>query len=306
MHWVTHTFQEHTLAWLLMSSVVGGIIATAIRFLFEDLFRPAIGWRREAKHIVRHYTVPLVRSADALERRINILIRNERKHWFENDEYFRISTLYQFGELLGWIRIVEREVGFLPFESDKRCRQFNQRINGIFRALSSHAYFHRRWFRDVDSVDASIIPRLMLTAIGEAMTEAKDKKGVIEFTEFVTAYANNERFRRWFAELETFLCNAHPTHALRWDRLIAAGTNLRALVCFLDFNNTMAKRRSAENQDLLLHDEVRMQLAQEFPQLVAFGCRRSRPTNPHRKIIAIYVFIKTRCVTLMSSHGWQT
>jgi hypothetical protein len=129
---------------------------------------------------------------------------------------------------------------------------------------------------------------------------------VIEFTEFVTAYANNERFRRWFAELETFLCNAHPTHALRWDRLIAAGTNLRALVCFLDFNNTMAKRRSAENQDLLLHDEVRMQLAQEFPQLVAFGCRRSRPTNPHRKIIAIYVFIKTRCVTLMSSHGWQT
>ena len=59
MHWVTHTFQEHTLAWLLMSSVVGGIIATAIRFLFEDLFRPAIGWRREAKHIVRHHTVPL-------------------------------------------------------------------------------------------------------------------------------------------------------------------------------------------------------------------------------------------------------
>jgi hypothetical protein len=46
MNWVTQSFQEHTVAWLVVSSVVGGIIATAIRFLFEDVFRPAIGWRR--------------------------------------------------------------------------------------------------------------------------------------------------------------------------------------------------------------------------------------------------------------------
>lgn len=226
MSWFTQSFQEHTVVWLLVSSVLGGIIASAIQFLFEDIFRPAIGWRREAKQIVRRYAVPLVRSADILERRINILVRNEKKHWFDNDEYFRISTLYQFGELLGWIRIVEREVGFLPFESDKRGRQFNERINGIFRALSSHAYFHRRWFPDVDAVDASLIPRLMLSAIGEAMTELSDKKTVIEFTEFVTVYANNERFRRWFLELESFLRNAHPNDALRWDRLIAAYAHL--------------------------------------------------------------------------------
>jgi hypothetical protein len=231
-----------------------------------------------------------------LERRINILIWNEKKCWFENDEYFRISTLYQFGELLGWIRIVEREVGFLPFESDKRCREFNQRINGVFRALCSHAYFHRRWFRDVDAVDASIIPRLMLSAIGEAMTEAKDKKAVIEFTEFVTAYANNERFRRWFLELETFLRNAHPADALRWDRLIAAGTNLRALVWFLDPHGAMVRRRNAENQDLLVHDEVRIELAKEMPQILTGGRQKSRWTNSHKKIVTIYTFVKARYV----------
>jgi hypothetical protein len=296
MNWLTESFQEHTVAWLVVSSVVGGIIATAIRFLFEDVFRPAIGWRREAKQIVHRYTVPLVRSADNLERRINILIRNEKKCWFENDEYFRISTLYQFGELLGWIRIVEREVGFLPFESDKRCREFNQRINGVFRALCSHAYFHRRWFRDVDAVDASIIPRLMLSAIGEAMTEAKDKKAVIEFTEFVTAYANNERFRRWFLELETFLRNAHPADALRWDRLIAAGANLRALVWFLDPHSAMVRRRNAENQELLVHDEVRIELAKEMPQILTGGRHKSRWTNSHKKIVTIYTFVKARYV----------
>jgi phosphate/sulfate permease len=306
MNWVTQSFQEHTVTWLVISSVVGGIIATAIRFLFEDIFRPAIGWRREAKQIVHRYTVPLVRSADNLERRINILIRNEKKRWFENDEYFRISTLYQFGELLGWIRIVEREVGFLPFESDKRCREFNRRINGVFRALCSHAYFHRRWFPDVDAVDASIIPRLMLSAIGEAMTEAKDRKAVIEFTEFVTTYANNERFRRWFLELETFLRNVHPTDSLRWDRLIAAGTNLRALVWFLDPHNKMVGRRSAENQDLLVHDEVRAELAKEIPQILTSGRQKSTRANPHKKIIAIYTILKARCVALTVNRRLKT
>jgi hypothetical protein len=38
----------------------------------------------------------------ALERRINIMVRNEEKRWFSTDEYMRLSTLYIFGEYLGW------------------------------------------------------------------------------------------------------------------------------------------------------------------------------------------------------------
>jgi hypothetical protein len=166
--------------------------------------------------------------------------------------------------------------------------------------------FHRRWFPDVNAVDASIIPRLMLSAIGEAMTEAKDKKAVIEFTEFVTAYANNERFRRWFLELETFLRSAHPTDALRWDRLIAAGTNLRALVWFLDPHNKMVTRRNAENQDLLVHDEVRIELAKEMPQILTGGRRKNRWPSPNRKIITIYTLVKGRYIALIVNRRQKT
>lgn len=279
MNWFTQPFGQYTVAWLLVSSFVGGVIGASVRFLFEDVLRPRLGWHREAEQIVRRYTTPIVRAADSLERRINILVRNEKEHWFENDEYFRMSSLYQFGVLLGWIRILERKFGFLPFESSRRGSQFNSRVNGIFRALSSHAYFHT-WIADVASVDASLVPRLMFSAIGEAMTAEADEANVLDFTEFVASYANEPRFRRWFLELEIFLAAAHPIDSLRWDRLIASAASLRALVRFLDPKGTMVRKRPIANLDKLRHPEIRSQLEQEFANLIAIP----QPNAPRRVV----------------------
>ena len=177
--WLTQSFQEHTLAWLLTSSLLGGVIGASVKFVFEDVLRPMLGWHRATRKVVRRYTPPLVRSADSLERRINNLARNEAKKWMETDEYYRLSTLYQFGELLGWIRILEREFGFLPFESARRGRQFDRRLKGIFRALSSYAYFRNGSFADTDAVGASQVPRLMLSAVGEVMTRPGPRQPVL-------------------------------------------------------------------------------------------------------------------------------
>jgi hypothetical protein len=250
--WLTDSFEQYTVAWILISSVVGGVIGGAVKFTFEDVLRPMLGWRRDAKQVVRRYTTPLVRSGEALERRINILVRNEEKRWFEEDEYFRLSTLYAFGEHLGWIRIVERRFGFLPFESSRRGKRFNQRLNGIFRALTSHAYFRHA---PVADVDASTIPRLMLTAVGESMT-TEDGESVIEFTEFATRYVNEPQFRRWFQELRDFLVKAHPADPLCWDRLLLTGANLRALVRFLDPSGRLVAVRPAVNLERIAHPEA--------------------------------------------------
>jgi hypothetical protein len=262
--WLTDSFEQYTVAWLVISSLAGGIIGGAIKFGFEDVLRPMLGWRREAKQVVRRYATPLVRSAEALERRINILIRNEEKRWFEEDEYFRLSTLYAFGEHLGWIRIVERRFGFLPFESSRRGSQFNRRLNGIFRGLTSHGYFRKQ---DPEAVDASTVPRLMLTAIGEVMT-AEDGERVIEFTDFAQRYANDAQFRRWFADLAAFLVKAHPADGLCWDRLLLTAANLRALICFLDPKGRLVDLRPVVNLDLLSNNEVLALLKKDFPTLI--------------------------------------
>lgn len=266
MDWLTGAFERYSVAWLLLSAFIGGVIGASVRFFFEDVLRPWLGWRREAKRIVRRYTVPLVRAADSLERRVNIMIRNETQRWFTNDEYFRFSTLYQFGEFLGWVRILEREIGFLPFESTRRGKDFQRRLFGIFRALCSHAYF-RKWDTigpTVTEVESSLIPRLMLSAIGEGMTREGQRREVIEFTEFLAAYADDARFRRSFQELETFLDEAYRSDPLRWDRLIACGANLRAFVRFLDPAGAMARRRDVANLEQIAHPEVAKQLHGEL------------------------------------------
>ena len=210
-----------TAIWALLASVVGGIIGAGVKFTFEDLLRPKVGWRRDSQHIVSRFTTPLLRSAETLERRINNLVRNEDARWYQTDEYYRLSTLYAFGEYFGWMRAIERRFGFIPVEAMRHGRVFTTRLYGIVRALSSFAYF--RGYQAAE-VEASAVPRLMLTAIGEAMT-ATDHESVMEFTEFVTRYVNDPQFARWFAELDQFLRRTHPDDPLTW------GSSSRRLNC---------------------------------------------------------------------------
>jgi|HubBroStandDraft_3_1064219.scaffolds.fasta_scaffold139983_2 hypothetical protein len=138
MTWLVSSFSQYTVGWILISSLVGGIIGASVRFAFEDVLRPWLGWRRDTDRLVKRYTTPLLRATEALERRINILVRNQQKAWYPQDEYFRLSTLFVFGEYLGWVRLLEREFGFVPYESSRRGREFYRRLNGFFaRSLAS-------------------------------------------------------------------------------------------------------------------------------------------------------------------------
>lgn len=248
-------------AWLVLSSAVGALFGATVKYLYEEVARSRRTLRHETRRVIDRYTAPLVRSAEALERRINILVRNEEKRWFEEDEYVRLSTLYVFGEHLGWIRIIEREFGFLPYESSRGGQRFNSALYGLFKALTSHAYF--RWHSDQDAVAASAQPRLVLSAVGEVMTADTSPPRTIEFTDFVRQYANDEQFRRWFGSVEELFSRAHPADPLRWDRLIAAGASLRKLVEVLDPRAAMTRRAGLANLDLLHAPEVRALLVRD-------------------------------------------
>jgi hypothetical protein len=249
-----------TAGWALLASVIGGIVGASARFTFEDLLRPALGWRRDTRHIVSRFTTPLLRSAEALERRINNFILNDNSRWFETDEYYRLSTLYIFGEHLAWVRIMERRFGFIPVEATSQGKAFTTRLYGTARALTSFAYFRGC---DVAEVAASAVPRLMLTAVGEAMT-ASDHESVIEFTEFVTNYVHDPQFARWFADLDQFLRRSRPGSPLSWDRVIVAGAELRALLGFLDPKGRVVRSLPLANLDQLATPGLRARLVKDL------------------------------------------
>jgi hypothetical protein len=262
-------------AWALIASVVGGFVGAGVKFTFEDVLRPKLGWRRDTQHVVRRFTTPLTRSAEALERRINNLVRNEDEHWFETSEYYRLSTLYVFGEHLGWIRLIERRFGFVPIEAMHSGRAFTERLNGVFRGLTSFAYFRSYQSGDVDN---SAVPRLMLTAIGEAMA-ATDRESVIEFTEFATRYVSDPQFARWFADLDQFLRRVHPEYPLSWDRALIVGAELRALLAFLDPKGRLVQRRPLPNLNRLVTPGLRDQIIKELAPWAS-------PPNDGTQIIA--------------------
>lgn len=266
MGWLTESFEQHTAAWILISSLIGGVVGSSVKFVFEDLLRPVLGSQREARALRRRYATPLVRSAESLERRLNNLFRNAHHDWYGSSDYYRISTLYAFAEHLAWIRIVEEEFGFLPFESSKQGRQFNDRLNGIFRALSSFAYF--RWSSDEEGVAASQVPRLMLTAAGESMIGPGGDRPR-RFTEFAVQHAEDAQFRRWFDDLDRCLAAASAGRDdLAWDRLIAAAANLRGLIRLLDPKGSLVPLRRIANLSLVRHAKVRDLLIKEFDDLV--------------------------------------
>jgi hypothetical protein len=221
----------------LVTGLVGGVVGASIKFTFDDVLSPFVGTRRELRKTVAQFTTPLVRSAVSLERRINILARNEHRRWFDDDEYFRLSTLYVFSEYFGWIRILERRFGFMPVAALPRGREFNRHLFGVFRALTSNAYLRDA---DVEQANASAVPRLMLTAVGEAITDP-ERECVIDFTVFATRYAEDAQMRSWFSALDGFLRMAHPDSPLAWERLLLTGAQLCTMIRFLDPKGRLAR-----------------------------------------------------------------
>lgn len=266
MEWINRSFDQYSILWLLLASTIGGLVGAGIKFLFEDIFRPRVSSRRESKRLVSLYTTPLMRSAEQLERQINNFARNVEKGWYENDEYYRLSTLYSFGDYLAWIKVVERDFGFVPYEVTKRGMEFNRHLYGLFRALTSFYYF--KGDEDTAGVEDSSLPRHMLRAVGEAMSADVSGHHTKEFTQFLHAYANDVHFRRWFQELDTFLMEAGHDEGHRLDRLIAAGANLKAFIVYLDPKGRFGGRRSISNMDRITSAALGEKLRAEFKDLM--------------------------------------
>jgi hypothetical protein len=276
VNWLTESFEQYSLAWLLLSAFLGGVIGTGTKFLFEDVLRPRLGWRREANRALRDIGIALMRSANTLERQINNQIRNSPKGWYTSSDYYRLSTLYTFAEYFALAELIEHRYRNIAVESSKSGRRFLDRLTGPYKALTSFAYF--RWCDDKEAVGASAIPRRMITAMGEAMLAHNGDSGSVRtFTQFCLMYETEPQFRRWFAELDALLRRTSgPTiDVISWDRLIAAGAHLRALVLELGGHKQIGAPSEVANLDRLSDRRVLEALERDLPRLVP-------PSHPAR------------------------
>lgn len=242
MDMLLQSFEEHTVIWILISAGLGGLIGALIKFVFEQVFTPKLQSSRMAKIAIRRYSLPLLRAADTLDRRIENLLKFVDKQWFDdaNDDYYRLSTLYLFGSYFGWCKILENEA-FIEFEiSHKKSREFNKCFYRAFKGITGFYYFKDLEAKEMSSVEKATVPRLALTAIGELMIKNpernKDKSSkVIDFIEFTQKYKNSPDFKKWFSYLENILSELRKSNTnARWNRLVVFAINLRLFVSHLD------------------------------------------------------------------------
>jgi hypothetical protein len=186
-----------------------------------------------------------------------------------DDEYYRISTLFVFAEYLGLIRTLERGFGFVPLESEERGRRLQQRLSGLFRSPTSFAYFSGD--ANPARVEESAVPRFLLRAIGESVSDPEHPRRIMEFTDFVLRYGSDPQFRRWFAELDAFLRSASRQDDTRRQRVVATQANLRALLLELDPRGSLVKPHRWDKllDRLDADDPVRVQLVARDSYAVA-------------------------------------
>ena len=274
--WLYRSFEEHSIFWLITSGIIGGIITLTLRFFFDDILKMKLEQRRTLNKIVKHYSSPLLRAGFSLERKVNGYIRDIDKGWYENeDPYYKLSLLYGFGEFLAWIRILEREKNFLEFNRSKHTKDFEKRLHGIFRAITSFAYF--RHVTDTDKVNQSIIARLYLTAIGEVMTvEEEGQYIVLDFTTFCKLYQQKKEVYGWFQALDIFLTKA-KTNELTWDRLIMLQTHLKHFCFFLDKEKNYIRNDEYRNLELMKDITARKALLKHIDLLISFSTNSTTP-----------------------------
>jgi hypothetical protein len=260
--WLCQSFAQHSLAWLLLSTLVsgflGGVIGAAVKFLFEDILRPDLAARRESRKVLALYGVPLCRAAETLEGRLNNLIRQSAWTWMD-EEYYRLSTLYVFAAFAGWAYILESRFRFIGFHASAQGREVERGLRDVMAAFASNRRYFK-WHRDQAAVSEKALHQFKIDALGEAMAAGGEPASVIGFAEFVRRYETDAPFRRWVTQAEPFFRGlADP---ILHDRAIIAGAQLRRLARVLDPGQHYVRSAEPRNLDLLKHPEIRESLAQ--------------------------------------------
>ena len=240
MSWLTRSFDEHSIAWILISGGLGTLLGAFIKFYFDQVLGARFKAARIAGAAIRNYSLPLLESAYTLDRRIANFCRFVDRKWFEDkdDDYYRLSTLYVFGCYFGWCKILENEGFFGLDNSKRRTQKFGHQYHRVFKGMTSFEYFDLENIQEV-AMDAASVPRLALTAIGELMIKDKDQAGkkpsVLGFVEFTQKYQSSEEFKKWFGYVDRLLRGiTGRSQDLKWNRLLVFDCNLRVFVSFLD------------------------------------------------------------------------
>lgn len=261
--WLQKAFEENSILWLLISSVLGGIIGASIRLVFDVILPQTLQQRREVLAIDRKYRVPILLASEELRNRLGNIIRHiksiEKENWLQHAPpgYYYVSTLYVVAQFFGWFRILRREVTYLDFATTQETRRFENFLGVVEKSFSDPGLLRDATTGISSTAKDRWVFSFWLQAIGDAMIE--EQGGDFRTIGFATF---NERFLEkhsaasssWFDALGRMFQNLKEDDP-RFHRIIAIHTVLNAFVEYLDSQHLRTKP-SSDFSNRLSKEEV--------------------------------------------------
>ena len=252
-NFLKESFEEHSLAWLFISSVLGGIVGASFKFLFEVILPYDFQKRREAIVIKRKYSTPLLLAAEALRNRLENMIkfidRIEAEGWLSRDElsnpYYLLSTLYVVGILFGWVEILRRTVVYLDMANVKETKKFELFLEAIEAGFSAPGL--------LGELDARVsgdrwVYSYVLQAIAEKLiikpSENANDYRTVGFGSFQQLLDNSQdqALQQWLESLKQMFRDLKKAD-VRFKRIVA----IHAILCaFIDDNDPQHIRTEAK------------------------------------------------------------
>jgi hypothetical protein len=151
----------------------------------------------EAARLITRYRDPLLRSAYDLQSRIYNVCRPGGFRGNRDPEYFRLNTMFLFGEFLGWLEIIRREIQFLDLGAIQTTKDLSRMLQGIQDQLSTTSELHDEFYLYRGQQRA--IGELMLVR-ADGQTTAWPRYECIGYAAFVAAH-EDPAFAKWFIRL---------------------------------------------------------------------------------------------------------
>lgn len=247
MNWFMHVFEEQSIAWLLIVTVVSfvsGFVSSLLTYRFvkrpELLETMKMEIEKQKKERIRQEVVrwsnPIKASLIQLISQLNNILydrgyiamkhnyrEDDNPNWSISYDYFMNSLSFLFGQYFAWIQMFQEELNFELFQTQDEKDRFSIAIHKVRSALSKFPPNY-----DCEGKDLQVFA-LQQRAIGELLI-IRDSEGrrCMSYPEFL-ANMKNQQFKDHLQPILKFLDGVNPKDSCRWKRLEATKDALMEL-----------------------------------------------------------------------------
>ncbi len=249
MNWLTETFSENSVAWLLISTaaaIISGALASWLTYRFKrreivhtlrtelqkekhksNLELEQLMKERVRQEIIR-WANPIFGAVRDLEKRLKNILHDggylalSEKYqekvnikWSITYEYFMNSTLYLFSQYFSWVRMLQEDMSFELFQSHVEKDRFFEAIEKVAASLGNFPPTFKCSGKDKQ------VFRLQQRAIGELMiVRDVQHKRCLSYPEFIEKL-NTADFKFHLQSLQSLLQDLDRKFDCKWKRINA-------------------------------------------------------------------------------------